>query len=275
MSASPAARRSATRFCRWRCSSRRSASSTRPIPASTSTRCASSPTASMRCARRARASLVITHYQRLLDYIVPDRVHVLSDGRVARSGGQELALELEADRLRRIRRQGSVGTRTMDLPVQHSGPRPSRPISTCSRRPGRRFPARRSIRVAGCGAKAFETYGRARPAASPDRGLEIYRPARPADRRQSAADADGVAVQRSRPRPRARRRARRRSRPIAWSWSKAISGPICPTSRTQGCRRRGRCRSARLSRSRRPGSRRRSARSTRARTMPWSRSTPL
>jgi Fe-S cluster assembly ATP-binding protein len=42
-----------------------------------------------------RASLVITHYQRLLDYIVPHRVHVLSDGRVARSGGPELALELE------------------------------------------------------------------------------------------------------------------------------------------------------------------------------------
>jgi Fe-S cluster assembly ATP-binding protein len=38
---------------------------------------------------------VITHYQRLLNYIVPDRVHVLSDGRVARSGGPELALELE------------------------------------------------------------------------------------------------------------------------------------------------------------------------------------
>jgi Fe-S cluster assembly ATP-binding protein len=42
-----------------------------------------------------RAMLVITHYQRLLDHIVPDRVHVLSDGRVARSGGPELALELE------------------------------------------------------------------------------------------------------------------------------------------------------------------------------------
>jgi Fe-S cluster assembly ATP-binding protein len=39
--------------------------------------------------------LVITHYQRLLNYIVPDRVHVLSDGRVARAGGPELALELE------------------------------------------------------------------------------------------------------------------------------------------------------------------------------------
>ncbi len=42
-----------------------------------------------------RAMLVITHYQRLLNYIVPDRVHVLSGGRVARSGGPELALELE------------------------------------------------------------------------------------------------------------------------------------------------------------------------------------
>jgi Fe-S cluster assembly ATP-binding protein len=42
-----------------------------------------------------RAILVITHYQRLLNYIVPDRVHVLIDGRIVRSGGKELALELE------------------------------------------------------------------------------------------------------------------------------------------------------------------------------------
>ncbi len=42
-----------------------------------------------------RAMLVITHYQRLLDYIVPDKVHVLVDGRIARTGGKELALELE------------------------------------------------------------------------------------------------------------------------------------------------------------------------------------
>jgi Fe-S cluster assembly ATP-binding protein len=43
-----------------------------------------------------RAMLVITHYQRLLNYIVPDRVHVLADGKFQRSGGKELALELEA-----------------------------------------------------------------------------------------------------------------------------------------------------------------------------------
>jgi Fe-S cluster assembly ATP-binding protein len=42
------------------------------------------------------ATLVITHYQRLLDYIVPDHVHVLADGRIVKSGGKELALELEA-----------------------------------------------------------------------------------------------------------------------------------------------------------------------------------
>jgi len=42
-----------------------------------------------------RAMLVVTHYQRLLDYIVPDRVHVLSKGRIVKSGGRELALALE------------------------------------------------------------------------------------------------------------------------------------------------------------------------------------
>ncbi|MEM7048655.1 MAG: Fe-S cluster assembly ATPase SufC [Acidobacteriota bacterium] len=42
-----------------------------------------------------RAFLVITHYQRLLDYIVPDIVHVMVNGRIVRSGGKELALELE------------------------------------------------------------------------------------------------------------------------------------------------------------------------------------
>ena len=44
-----------------------------------------------------RAMLVITHYQRLLDYIKPDRVHVLAGGRIVASGGPELALELERD----------------------------------------------------------------------------------------------------------------------------------------------------------------------------------
>ena len=42
-----------------------------------------------------RAMIVITHYQRLLDYIVPDFVHVLVDGRIVKSGDKQLALELE------------------------------------------------------------------------------------------------------------------------------------------------------------------------------------
>ncbi len=44
-----------------------------------------------------RAMLVITHYQRLLDYIKPDKVHVLAQGRIVKSGGPELALELERE----------------------------------------------------------------------------------------------------------------------------------------------------------------------------------
>ena len=41
------------------------------------------------------AQLIITHYQRLLDYVVPDHVHVLHNGRIVKSGGKELALEIE------------------------------------------------------------------------------------------------------------------------------------------------------------------------------------
>jgi Fe-S cluster assembly ATP-binding protein len=43
-----------------------------------------------------KAAIVVTHYQRLLNYIVPDFVHVLAGGRIVRSGGKDLALELEA-----------------------------------------------------------------------------------------------------------------------------------------------------------------------------------
>ncbi len=42
-----------------------------------------------------RAIILVTHYQRLLDYVVPDRIHVLAEGRIAYSGGRELAMELE------------------------------------------------------------------------------------------------------------------------------------------------------------------------------------
>jgi Fe-S cluster assembly ATP-binding protein len=44
-----------------------------------------------------KAVLLITHYQRLLDYVAPDRVHVMVDGRIVRSGGPELAHQLERE----------------------------------------------------------------------------------------------------------------------------------------------------------------------------------
>ncbi|MCH2171355.1 Fe-S cluster assembly ATPase SufC [Myxococcota bacterium] len=52
-----------------------------------------------------RSMLVITHYQRLLDYVVPDFVHVLAEGRIVRSGGKELALELEETGYRSLESQ--------------------------------------------------------------------------------------------------------------------------------------------------------------------------
>ena len=123
MSGSPAARKSATRSSRWRCWSRSSRSSTRPTAASTSTRCAPSPTASTSCARPDRAIMMITHYKRLLDYVVPDCVHVLQDGRIIQSGDKTLAAEMERQRLRHVRRTARCGVNCMsgtvlDFPVK-------------------------------------------------------------------------------------------------------------------------------------------------------------
>ncbi len=58
-----------------------------------------------------RAIVLVTHYQRLLDHIVPDRVHVLAQGRIARSGGPELARELEARGYGWIEAQAGEGGR--------------------------------------------------------------------------------------------------------------------------------------------------------------------
>ena len=93
--ASRAARRSATRSSRCSCCSRRSAildetDSGLDIDA---LKTVAEGVNAMRSPER--AIVVVTHYQRLLNYIVPDFVHVLSDGRIVRSGGKELALELE------------------------------------------------------------------------------------------------------------------------------------------------------------------------------------
>jgi len=56
-----------------------------------------------------RAFVVVTHYQRLLNYIVPDFVHVLADGRIVKSGGKQLALELEDKGYDWVRPEGAAG----------------------------------------------------------------------------------------------------------------------------------------------------------------------
>ncbi|MGE4056915.1 MAG: Fe-S cluster assembly ATPase SufC, partial [Vicinamibacterales bacterium] len=59
-----------------------------------------------------RSMLLVTHYQRLLNYIVPDVVHVLTEGRIVRSGGKELALELEEKGYSWLEPDAAVGARS-------------------------------------------------------------------------------------------------------------------------------------------------------------------
>ena len=131
-----------------------------------------------------RAFVVITHYQRLLDYIVPDVVHVLSKGRIVKTGGKELALELEATRLRRNTR-----TRRRERCDERRGP----PDQDCGRdRAGERISrtAKRALpgaaAVAALREAAFRRFDARRAAAPARRGVEIHRPAR-ADARCQAA----------------------------------------------------------------------------------------
>jgi Fe-S cluster assembly ATP-binding protein len=66
-----------------------------------------------------RAMIVVTHYQRLLNYVVPDQVHVLSQGRIVKSGGKELALELEQ------RGYGWLEEQAVEVPEAAGSPAPS------------------------------------------------------------------------------------------------------------------------------------------------------
>ena len=61
--------------------------------------------------RKDNATVVITHYQRLLDYIIPDVVHVLFDGRIVKSGGKELAIELEKKGYEWVKKEAGINTR--------------------------------------------------------------------------------------------------------------------------------------------------------------------
>ena len=67
-----------------------------------------------------RAMIVITHYQRLLDYIVPDKVHVLSDGKIVKTGGKELALELEANGYAEYRGEGGMNAVVPKTPAEEA-----------------------------------------------------------------------------------------------------------------------------------------------------------
>ena len=87
--------KNAMRFCRWPCSNQSSRCWTKLTPAWTSMHCESWPAASINFTIAENAVILVTHYQRLLDYIVPQFVHVLANGRIAKEGGKELALELE------------------------------------------------------------------------------------------------------------------------------------------------------------------------------------
>ena len=96
MRASPAARRSATRYYRWRCLDPKLAlldetDSGLDIDA---LRVVSNGVNQFRGPDK--AIVLVTHYQRILNYITPDYIHVLMDGRIVTSGGRDLALELES-----------------------------------------------------------------------------------------------------------------------------------------------------------------------------------
>jgi Fe-S cluster assembly ATP-binding protein len=83
-----------------------------------------------------RALLVITHYQRLLDYIVPDYVHVQSDGRIVRSGGRELALELEEKGYGWIKDENSAKTAAArPASVRPAGVKPATVKASASAKP--------------------------------------------------------------------------------------------------------------------------------------------
>ena len=95
MSVFPAARKNAWISCRWRFWNHPSAFLTRRTQALDidALRVVADGVNALRSPKR--GFLVITHYQRLLDYVVPDTVHVMAQGSIVRSGGKELALELE------------------------------------------------------------------------------------------------------------------------------------------------------------------------------------
>ena len=139
--------------------------------------------------------ILVTHYQRLLNYIVPDFVHVLVGGRIVRSGGKELALELEDTRLRLDQGGGRVTAmaRLGRLPRSRRRAVPGRlRLLTRNGSAARRGCASCARRCLG----AFRDAGFRRPR----RGLEVHqrRADRSDDAFRAAALADGTTREASR-----------------------------------------------------------------------------
>ena len=166
-----------------------------------------------------RAFVVVTHYQRLLEYIVPDHVHVLSDGRIVRSGGRELALELEEKGYGWL--EGAAAERASDE------------LGT-----GVGLDSRRAAGPRHPGAGVAGGASRRRP-----RGVRGARASRPRGSRPGASPTS----RRSPPRRSSWRRPRPRAPTCWWPSTSCATAPPRPSSSTaastSSCRRR-RCRSA-------------------------------
>ena len=112
-----------------------------------------------------RAIVVITHYQRLLDYIVPDVVHVLSKGRIVSTGGKELALELEANGYAQYptRRREAMNAEVREFAAGRAMNAEVRQIKTRPRPRWRRLSRRRASTLPGGGVVGGAARGGIRP----------------------------------------------------------------------------------------------------------------
>ena len=177
------------------------------------------------------ATIVVTHYQRLLNYIVPDFVHVLANGRILKSGGKELALELEekgydwvTDRRRAAQAAGARDSSRGGDDVD-SGRREQRGRSRTSRRsiswrPRRRRPSRHPVAAP----RGVRPVRRARVSDDEERGLALHE--RRADRRPGVRAAR-VEERRRAARPSSRRSGSAPPAGTRWCSSTAASRPSC------------------------------------------------
>ena len=171
--------------------------------------------------------IAITHYQRLLNYLVPDFVHVLLDGRIVKSGDKEPGCRARGEGLRRDRGAGGVGA--MDAAVM-----PERRALTCANfRAARR---RRPAASATCAHARAGALQRARLSDHPARGLEVHQ------RRAAGAPAvpPGGRLRARPPRRATSRSASPSDAAIGWCSSTAASRRIALLRRHAADRRRRR-----------------------------------